>query len=73
MNTRIPAEFGTPTGTAWRTASGQLVQIYGNGDFRWACDGCLSYSNPPISSASELQGMFNRAADHAARCAAIQV
>jgi hypothetical protein len=62
-----------PTDTAWRTASGELVQVYrqGVGGWIWACGGCLKqgYRFLVEQSASPHE----EAQEHAKSCSAIQV
>ncbi|MFI0901810.1 hypothetical protein [Streptomyces sp. NPDC020983] len=71
--TGFPANW-TPTGTAWRTASGQLVQIYrqGTGGWGWGCGGCLDNGDYSLSGEKDPQ-MLGGAQAHANGCSAIQV
>lgn len=70
--TGFPAHW-TPTGTAWRTASGQLVQIYrqGTGGWGWGCGGCLTDGDYSLNEKEPR--LFDGAQTHANACSAIQV
>jgi hypothetical protein len=66
-------EDWTPTGTAWKTASGELVQIYrdGTGGWVWGCGGCLKQGYPTVVAQSAP--LYEAAQEHAHGCSAIQV
>jgi hypothetical protein len=68
----LPADW-TPTGTAWKTASGELVQIYRQGTSRWVwgCGGCLNSGLPDATEMS--RDLYKSAQEHAHACSAIQV
>jgi hypothetical protein len=70
--TGFPAHW-TPTGTAWRTASGQLVQIYrqGTGGWGWGCNGCLNHGDYSLNE--KAPELFTGGQAHANACSAIQV
>lgn len=66
-------ENWVPTGTAWKTASGELVQIYrqGTGGWIWGCGGCLEQGYPTLTE--QAAWLHGAAQEHAKDCSAIQV
>jgi hypothetical protein len=67
-----PFQYDTPTGTAWKTRSDQLVRIYvtENSTYIWVCDGC--HGQPALPAATPSPKLHADAQAHADKCAAIQ-
>lgn len=66
-------KYDVPTGTAWQTASGAIVQIYrqGTGGWFWHCGGCLDKGSQSLRESDPR--MLGLAQDHAQGCSAIQL